>query len=94
MEGESDVDVVSFLQTCSEALREASLMAYCGKAINLAAEIQFYYRSSYHIARKFGGLAVYIATAKLKSTKIFYSPVYVWQSCTKPPNLNLLIIIL
>ena len=33
-EGESDVEVVSFLQTCSEALREASLMAYCGKAIN------------------------------------------------------------
>ena len=70
MEGESDVEVVSFLQTCSEALREASLMAYCGKAINLATEIQFYYRSSYHIARKFGGelnLAV-------------------WRSILQPPN--------
>ena len=33
-ERESVVEIVSFLQTCSEALREASLMAYCGKAIN------------------------------------------------------------
>ena len=33
-ERERDVEVISFLQTCSEALREASLMAYCGKAIN------------------------------------------------------------
>ena len=34
IERKRDVEVVSFLQTCSEALREASLMAYCGKAIN------------------------------------------------------------
>ena len=33
-ERELVTQVVSFLQTCSEALREASLMAYCGKAIN------------------------------------------------------------
>ena len=44
----------------------------------------------YRIAGKFGGLAVYITTAKLKSAKIFYSHIlYVWQSHTEPPNLNL-----
>ena len=37
---------------------------------------------------KFGGLAVYITTAKLKSAKISYSHIYVWRSHTKPPNLN------
>ena len=40
---------------------------------------------------KFGGLLVYITTAKLKSAKISYSHIYVWQSCTEPPNLNQLI---
>ena len=40
------------------------------------------------IAGKFGGLAVYITTAKLKSAKISYSHVYIWQSRTEPPNLN------
>ena len=43
----------------------------------------------YRIAGKFGGLAVYVTTAKLKSTKISYSHIYVWQTCTEPPNLNL-----
>ena len=48
----------------------------------------------YRIPGKFGGelnLAVWRsarATAKLKSAKISYSNIYVWQSCTKPPNLN------
>ena len=37
---------------------------------------------------KFGGLAVYITTAKLKSAKISYSHIYVWRSRTEPPNLN------
>ena len=39
---------------------------------------------------KFGGLAVYVTTAKLKSTKISYSHIYtyVWRSRTEPPNLN------
>ena len=40
---------------------------------------------------KFGGLAVYITTAKLKSAKISYSHIYVWRSHTEPPNLNPLI---
>ena len=39
------------------------------------------------IARKFGGLAVYIITAKLKSAKVSYSHIYVWRSRTEPPNL-------
>ena len=43
----------------------------------------------YRIAGKFGGLAVYITTAKLKSAKISYSHIYVWRSRTEPPNLNL-----
>ena len=39
---------------------------------------------------KFGGLAVYITTAKLKFAKLSYSHihVYVWRSRTEPPNLN------
>ena len=37
---------------------------------------------------KFGSLAVYITTAKLKSAKISYSHIYVWRSRTEPPNLN------
>ena len=37
---------------------------------------------------KFGGLAVYITTAKLKSAKISYSHIYVWRSRNEPPNLN------
>ena len=40
---------------------------------------------------KFGGLAVYITTAKLKSAKISYLHIYVWRSRTKPPNLNQLV---
>ena len=35
---------------------------------------------------KFGGLAVYITTAKLKSAKISYSHIYVWRSRTEPPK--------
>ena len=42
----------------------------------------------YHIAGKFGGLAVYITTTKLKSAKVSYSYIYVWRSHTEPPNLN------
>ena len=53
----------------------------------------------YRIARKFGGelnlvvwwfggLAVLLATAKLKSANISYLHIYVWRSLTKPPNLN------
>ena len=35
----------------------------------------------YHIAGKFGGLAIYIITPKLKSAKISYSHIYIlWQS--------------
>ena len=39
---------------------------------------------------KFGGLAVYITIAKLKSAKISYSHIilYVWRSRTEPQNLN------
>ena len=40
---------------------------------------------------KFGSLVVYITTAKLKSSKISYSHIYVWQSRTESPNLNPLI---
>ena len=43
---------------------------------------------NYRIAGKFGGLAVYITTAKLKSGKISYLHIYVWRSRTEPPNLN------
>ena len=46
------------------------------------------YNNMYHIiAGKFGGLVVYITTAKLKSAKISYSHIYVWRSHTEPPNL-------
>ena len=39
---------------------------------------------------KFGGLAVQLAIAKLKSANISYLHIlYVWQSLTEPPNLNL-----
>ena len=38
------------------------------------------------IAGKFGGLAVYITTAKLKSAKISYLHIYVWRSHTELPN--------
>ena len=40
--------------------------------------------NAYHIAGniKFGSLAVYITTAKLKPAKISYSHIYVWRSCT------------
>ena len=54
-----------------------------------------YFIIFYRIARKFGrelNLAVWWstrATAKLKSAKISYSHIYIWRSCTKPPNLNL-----
>ena len=51
--------------------------------------------NDYCIVRKFGrelNLVVWWsawATAKLKSAKISYSHIYIiWQSCTKPPNLN------
>ena len=37
---------------------------------------------------KFGGLAVYTTTAKLKSAKISYSHIYIWRSRTEPPNLK------
>ena len=37
---------------------------------------------------KFGGLAVFTTTAKLKSAKISYSHIYIWRSRTEPPNLN------
>ena len=39
---------------------------------------------------KFGGLVVYITTAKLKSAEISYSHIYmyIWRSHTEPPNLN------
>ena len=36
---------------------------------------------------KFGGLAVCVKTAKLKSAKIFYACMYVWRYRTIPPNL-------
>ena len=36
---------------------------------------------------KFGGLVVYITTAKLKSTKLFYSHIYIWRSRTELPSL-------
>ena len=42
----------------------------------------------YHIARKFGGLAVLGETTKLKSTKIYTACMYVWRYCSRPPNLN------
>ena len=41
-----------------------------------------------HVGIKFGGLAVYIITAKLKSAKISNSHIYIWRSRTEPPNLN------
>ena len=37
---------------------------------------------------KFGDLAVYVITVKLKFAKISYSHICVWRSCTEPPNLN------
>ena len=37
---------------------------------------------------KFGGLAVLLATAKLKSINTSYLHIYVWRSLTGPPNLN------
>ena len=37
---------------------------------------------------KFCGLAVCLATAKLKSTNISYLHIRIWQSLTEPPNLN------
>ena len=41
---------------------------------------------------RFGGLHVYVTTAKLKSAKMSYLHIiYVWRSCTEPPNLNPLI---
>ena len=36
---------------------------------------------------KFGGLAVCVKTAKLKSAKFFYACMYVWRYRTIPPNL-------
>ena len=36
---------------------------------------------------KFGGLAVCVKTAKLKSAKFFYAYMYVWRYRTIPPNL-------
>ena len=44
---------------------------------------------------KFGGLAVYITTTKLKFAKISYLHIYIWQSRTEPPNFksaNILVI--
>ena len=46
---------------------------------------------TYRIARKFGGLAVYLATAKLKIHQYFvlaYIYVHVWRSLTDLLNLN------
>ena len=40
--------------------------------------LEIFPRKKYHIAGKFGGLAVYITTAKLKSAKISYSHIYIW----------------
>ena len=37
---------------------------------------------------KFGGLADCLSNRQIKSTKISYSHIYVWQSHTKPPNLS------
>ena len=37
---------------------------------------------------KFGGLAVRLATAKLKSAKMSYSHIYVWRPRSELPNLN------
>ena len=37
---------------------------------------------------KFGSLAVLGGTAKLKSAKIYTACMYVWQYCSRPPNLN------
>ena len=62
--------------------------------ILLLSEILKYHQIKlmyYRVAEKFGGLAVYVTTAKLKSAKISYSHIYVWQSCTQLPNLNPLI---
>ena len=47
--------------------------------------------TNYRIVRKFGRLAVYIATAKLKFTTISYLHIYVWRSGIKLPNFNPLI---
>ena len=53
------------------------------------------FQVQYRMAGKFGGLAIYVTTAKLKSAKISYSHtctyMYVWRSCTEPPNLHPLI---
>ena len=35
---------------------------------------------------KFGSLAVYVTTAKLKSAKLSYS--HIWRTCTELPNSN------
>ena len=47
--------------------------------------------NNYRIARKFGGLAVIGETAKIKSAKIYTACMYVWQYCSRLPNLNPLI---
>ena len=57
----------------------------------LSIKIEYYAANAYRISGKFGGLAVYVTTAKLKSAKISYSHIYIWQSHTEPPNLNPLI---
>ena len=61
--------------------------------ISLFSKIQWCIPYSRKIWRgiKFGGLAVYITTTKLKSAKIScsYIYIYMWQSRTEPPNLNL-----
>ena len=46
------------------------------------------YSRKYWRGIKFGGLAVWFATAKLKSANISYLHIYVWRSLTEPPNLN------
>ena len=46
----------------------------------------------YRIAGKFGGLAVYVTIAKLKSTKISYWHIYIWRSRQIYKSANILAI--
>ena len=47
------------------------------QALKRAMDMEAVRNNSYRIAGKFGGLVVYVTTAKLKSAKIFYSHIII-----------------
>ena len=88
------------LSTASEILESILLVLLGNEAIlslpphklPTAASIIPYSRKIWR-GIKFGGLAVCVKTAKLKSTKIFYTCMYVWRYHTIPPNLSPLMVL-